>query len=120
MVRSFLPTPSNKPLINSSQLQSPSEISPPSSPSSLPSDLPSTTSLLQTLSLAPPPPVYIAPPPPYPPLIGSAALARGETHNLWTRFLDIRIPAEVEEGGRGLEGFGVVLEEPGELVEWSW
>ncbi|GAA5905674.1 hypothetical protein JCM6882_008743 [Rhodosporidiobolus microsporus] len=75
---------------------------------------------------SPPPPTYIQPPPPYPPLQGAGAKQRGETDNLWTRWLDVRLPAEEEEGSATgekedeKEGFGVVLEAPADLLRYKW
>ncbi|KPV75681.1 uncharacterized protein RHOBADRAFT_43103 [Rhodotorula graminis WP1] len=70
-------------------------------------------------------PQYLKPVPPYPPICGSAAAACGETHNLWTRFLDMRLPGERERGAsRGLaddEGrYGRVLEGANELLAYPW
>lgn len=41
-------------------------------------------------------PAYIHLPPSYPPLVGPAALARGERNNLFERFLDVRLPTDFE------------------------
>ncbi|GAA5843889.1 hypothetical protein JCM9279_000177 [Rhodotorula babjevae] len=68
---------------------------------------------------------YLKPVPPYPPICGTAAAARGATHNLWTRFLDVRLPRERERGpsaGSATEesGYGRVLEGVDELLAYSW
>ncbi|BGP13586.1 Protein N-terminal glutamine amidohydrolase [Rhodosporidiobolus nylandii] len=62
------------------------------------------------------------PVPPYPAIQGGAAKARGETHNLWTRWLDMRLPSEKGESESREEekGFGVVLESPEELLRFTW
>ncbi|BGP45780.1 hypothetical protein JCM10450v2_001610 [Rhodotorula kratochvilovae] len=76
---------------------------------------------------SPPPPQYIHPIPPYPPLCGSHAAARGETHNLWTRFLEMRLPherrrgrAEGEKASEEGEGFERVLSGVEELLTYPW
>lgn len=73
-------------------------------------------------SHAPSLPQYIKPIPPYPAICGALAAKRGETHNLWTRFLDMRLPRERNEAEARVEegGFGTVLEGAGELLAYPW
>ncbi|GAA5840432.1 hypothetical protein JCM11251_006558 [Rhodosporidiobolus azoricus] len=91
----------------------------------------STASILFTASPRPPPPPeprYIQPPPPYPPIQGSSAKRKGETHNLWTKWLDVGLPGEEQEEDQGEkrdepeqeEGFGVVLKDSEALLRYAW
>jgi len=61
---------------------------------------------------------YIHTPPSHAPICGPLARERGERDNLWTKFLDIRLPREREEVERMEECYGVVLERPEELCEY--
>ncbi|GAA5868744.1 hypothetical protein JCM1840_004379 [Sporobolomyces johnsonii] len=79
----------------------------------------SDASDLSSSPLASLPARYIQPAPPYPAICGSSALARGQTHNLWTKFLDMRLDQEREEKDDEA-GFGVVLERPEELLGFPW
>ncbi|GAA5976938.1 hypothetical protein JCM11641_002203 [Rhodosporidiobolus odoratus] len=65
-------------------------------------------------------PQYLQPVPPYPPIQGPGAKNCGETHNLWTRWLDTRMPHELAEGERQEKGFGVVLERVEDLLTYPW
>ncbi|GAA5951912.1 hypothetical protein JCM10213_008723 [Rhodosporidiobolus nylandii] len=92
-------------------------------PSSTALDAPPLSSLNPAPTApSPAPPRYIQPVPPYPAIQGGAAKARGETHNLWTRWLDMRLPSEKGESESREEekGFGVVLESPEELLRFTW
>lgn len=63
---------------------------------------------------------YIKPPPPYPPIAGSKALARGETNNLWTRFLDMNVPADDPGAASGGREFGIVFTSTQALLSHRW
>ncbi|GAA5868892.1 hypothetical protein JCM8547_002858 [Rhodosporidiobolus lusitaniae] len=64
---------------------------------------------------------YIQPIPLYPALQGPGARARGETHNLWTQWLDMRLSSELtDEEKDEREGLGTVLENPLDLLSWEW
>ncbi|GAA5948435.1 hypothetical protein JCM21900_002708 [Sporobolomyces salmonicolor] len=69
--------------------------------------------------LASPPARYVQPAPPYPAICGPSALVLGQTHNLWTKFLDMRLRHE-HETNDDEAAFGVVLERPEELLGFSW
>ncbi|GAA5890913.1 hypothetical protein JCM8208_003095 [Rhodotorula glutinis] len=87
--------------------------------------LPSTRTPRPDPRARPAGPHYLQPVPPYPPICGTAAAARGETHNLWTRFLDVRLPRERESGSSAGSAddesrYGRVLEGTDELLEYLW
>ncbi|KAM0792074.1 hypothetical protein ACM66B_004778 [Microbotryomycetes sp. NB124-2] len=60
---------------------------------------------------------YVHPPPVHDPICGRLARERGETNNLWTRFLDMRTG---DEQARDAERYGVVVESVRELLEFDW
>ncbi|GAA5875353.1 hypothetical protein JCM16303_000594 [Sporobolomyces ruberrimus] len=64
-------------------------------------------------------PLYVHPPPSYPPIRGLGAVAMGEGHNLWTKFLDMRLEHEKEESTRE-SGFGSVLASVESLLEYNF
>ena len=60
---------------------------------------------------------YHAPPPSYPPIVGNAARQRGETNNLFPKFLDMSLGDALrlrEEEGR----YGVVLDSVEQLCNY--
>ena len=64
-------------------------------------------------------PIYIHPPPSYPALLGAVAGLRGETNNLFSHFLNVRLAGE---GGVHLdkEKYGEVVGSVSELLERTW
>lgn len=76
-----------------------------------------------TTATSPPTLRYHAPPPTYPALLGDAAKARGETNNLFSHFLDMRLPPETVGSPQPYpdEGlYGIVLGGPEELLGREW
>ncbi|KAK4052955.1 Protein N-terminal glutamine amidohydrolase [Microbotryomycetes sp. JL221] len=67
------------------------------------------------------PNVYIHTPPSHLPIQGPAARARGETNNLWAKYLDMRLDDELDGLGRAeSECYGVVVAGVDELLGYPW
>lgn len=78
---------------------------------------------LLATATAPPTLRYHQPPPAYPPIQGEGAKARGETHNLFSHFLDLRLPSETAGSPQPYPDeslYGVVLEGTDELLANKW
>lgn len=61
---------------------------------------------------------YIKPPPLHPPIQGPLARQLNETHNLWTRFLDMTLSEE--ELNVDTDKLGIVLPNPSALLSHPW